>query len=449
LPRSIEPPLVELILDAVADGLFTVDETFRITRFNRAAEEITGYSQAEAVGVPCHEIFRTSLCRRRCPLKESLQTGRTVKNREIDIRTRDDEARTICVNTAALQDGEGRLVGAVETFRDLTRLHELERELADRDSFRDIVSRNPAIRSVIDRLPLIARSDATVLIEGASGTGKGLFAKAVHELSERAGGPFVHVNCAAIPEGLLEAELFGHVRGAFTDAQRDRMGRFEAGRGGTVFLDEIGDAPLTTQVKLLRVLQEREYEPVGSSETVKADVRIVAATNRDLGEAIRVAAFREDLYYRLSVFRLEIPPLSERPEDVPLLAQHFVHAFNRRTGARLRGFSNDALRLMMAWPYPGNVRELENVVEHACIVSKSARIGAEDLPDALRAGQPPPRQRRPRARVSVTRERLIELLEQVGGNVPRLAEALGVHRTTAWRMLKREGLRVGEAAQRA
>jgi sigma-54 dependent transcriptional regulator, acetoin dehydrogenase operon transcriptional activator AcoR len=442
MPRhSIDPRLLDLALDAVADGLFTVDSALRITSFNRAAEVLTGFSRHEAIGLPCHRVFRTDLCDERCPLKESMLTGRTVTNQEIRARTRSGDERMISVNTAALLDPEGRFSGAVETFRDLTRLKALEHDLAERYRHGDIVSRHPAIESICARLPIIAESDATVLIEGASGTGKGLFAKAVHELSGRSEGPFVHVNLSAIPDGLLEAELFGHVRGAFTDARRDRVGRFEAAGGGTIFLDEIGDAPASTQVKLLRVLQEREFERVGSSTPTRADARVVAATNRELAARVSAGRFREDLFYRLSVFHLTIPPLADRREDVPLLAQHFLEAYATRAGRALRGFSPEAMRCLMGWGFPGNVRELENVVEHACIVARGPRVVVDDLPEALQRPQAGAHRKGRGSRLRVEADKLREVLERNDWNVPRTAAELGVHRTTAWRMVKRFGLR--------
>jgi PAS domain S-box-containing protein len=434
--------VVERILNAVADGLFTVDEGLLITTFNRAAETITGFSRAEAIGRPCSEVFRTRLCLSRCPLKESMATGRTVTNQEIVITTASEEFRSISVNTAALTDDDGRFVGAVETFRDLSRIKALERELAMRHRFGDVVSRNPLIRRMCEQMPVIAESDATVLIEGRSGTGKGLFARSIHERSGRTTEPFVHVNCGALPEGLLEAELFGHVKGAFTDAARDRVGRFEAAGRGTIFLDEIGDASLSTQVKLLRVLQEREFERVGSSQTLTSRARVVAATNVDLREAVAKGRFREDLYYRLSVFRVRLPDLAERREDIPLLAKHFLEAQHRRSGRGPARLAPEVMRILMVHPFPGNVRELENIVEHACIVASGDEITSRDLPELIVPAhfQAPAHGSRPKPRLQVSKAQLRSILEANEWNVPRVADELGVHRSTAWRMLKRHDL---------
>ena len=434
-----------LILRSIADGVFAVDSRLRITYFNAAAEEITGFRAEDAIGRSCSEVFRAELCGERCPLKESLRTGRRVTNRSIEITTRTGQQRTISVTTSALTSADG-LVGAVEAFRDISRIVALERDAAlVPDRMEGIVGRSPPIQRLFELMPTIGASEATVLVEGESGTGKGLFARALHDNSPRASGPFVHVNCGALPETLLEAELFGHTAGAFTGAKGKRGGRFEAAAGGTIFLDEIGDAPLSIQVKLLRVLQERQFEPLGSSRTVDADVRVVAATNRPLLRLVRKGLFREDLYYRLGVFHLQIPALRERPEDLPALVDEFVARFNKRHEARIREVAPDAMRALLGYAYPGNVRELENIVQHMCIVARGDRVRRADLPNYVFTGEhlldrrsgplPVPR---PTGRPS--RTDLVRLLEENDGNLPRVARVLGVHRTTVWRMAKREGL---------
>ena len=445
LAPPADPALVDLVLRSIADGVFAVDSRLRITYFNAAAEEITGFRAVDAVGKRCDQVFRAELCHERCPLKESLRTGRKVSNRQIEIKTRSGESRIISVATAALSEG-GRLVGAVEAFRDVSRILALERDAAlASDRMEGIVGRSPPIQRLFELLPTIAASEATILIDGESGTGKGLFARAVHDLSPRSGGPFVHVNCGALPETLLEAELFGHTAGAFTGARGRRVGRFEAAAGGTIFLDEIGDAPASTQVKLLRVLQEREFELVGSSRSQEVDVRVVAATNRPLLGLVRDGLFREDLYYRLRVFHLQIPPLRERPQDLPALVDEFIARFNRRQDAGVREVAPDAMRALLGYSYPGNVRELENIVQHMCIVARGDRVRLDDLPDYVFTGEHvlsgPVRARPVKAgRQRPGRVELERLLQECGGSIPQVAHALGVHRTTAWRMAKREGL---------
>ena len=435
----IEPSFVDLILENVADGVFTVDEVFRITYFNKAAERITGFRASEAIGRTCSEVFRTGLCGKDCPLRESLTTGKRVVNFEIDITTKDEKPVAISVSTAPLLGKRGQFIGGVETFRDLTRVRELTRELYRKYTFQDIVSKNPQMRQIFDTLPNVAQTDATVLILGRSGTGKELFASAIHNLSPRNRGPFVVINCGALPETLLESELFGHVKGAFTDARKRRIGRFEAARGGTIFLDEIGDTPLPVQVKLLRVLEHREFEPLGSDDTVSADVRVIAATNQDLEALVAQGKFREDLFYRLNVVQIRLPDIRERMEDVPLLVEHFLEKLNHRMPKTIESLSDEAMGLLMNYEFPGNVRELENALERAFIVARSRRITPEDLPESMNG-----RRTGGRIPTDVSGERdadehtrILECLQRHHWNIPKAAQELGMHRTTLWRKVKK------------
>ena len=440
--------LMDLILGSVAEGIFTVDDRFRITYFNPAAEEITGYSRAEVMGRCCHDVFRSSLCQQDCPLRQSIRSGRTVKGIKVDIRTRHGKAQTISVSTAPLLDRDGVFQGGVEAFHDVTELHALRKEVSGRHRFQDIISRNPAMQQIFKTLPNIAQSDATVLIRGSSGTGKELFATAIHDLSPRSAGPLITVNCGALPENLLESELFGHCEGAFTDAKKDRRGRFQAARGGTIFLDEIGDAPHAMQVKLLRVLENREVQPVGSDRSEKIDVRVVAATNQDLDQLVAAGRFRSDLYYRLNVILIRIPDLCERSEDIPLLAAHFVDRLNRRMGRKIEAVSDQALAGLTRYAFPGNVRELENVLEHAFIVSAGPQIQLGDLPPRTHVHEPaavtaelvPPATSRRCSLTDLQREELLACLRESGWSIPRAAAKLGVHRTTVWRRMKRLGI---------
>ena len=450
-----KPNIFEIILDNIADGVFTVDSQFRVTSFNRAAEEITGYSAAEAIDSPCCEVFRTAICNEDCPLKQSLRTGRTIKNFEIDILTKQGRRQAISVSTAPLMDKDGRFLGGVETFRDLSAVKELKREIAKKYTFQDIISKNPKMLQIFQTLPNISESDATVLLLGRSGTGKELFAHAIHNLSPRAAGPMITVNCGALPETLLESELFGHVKGAFTDAKNDRVGRFQAAEGGTIFLDEIGDTPMPVQVKLLRVLENREVHPLGSEETRRIDVRVVAATNRDLGALVNEGKFREDLFYRLNVILIHIPDLENRREDIPLFVEHFIEKLNQRMGRKISGITEEALAQLKGSPFPGNVRELENAVEHAFIISSGPEIRIQDLPPYLRNGgrvgradfrlggpvngrHLPALNHDPlEARFTDDRARIVEALARNFWRVPRAAEELGIHRTTLWRQMKR------------
>ena len=423
------------VLDSVADGVFTVDAELRITSFNRAAEEITGFSRDEALGQPCCEVFRTSVCFSQCPVREALETGGPVTNREVDILDRGNREVPISISASVLRDAEGRPIGGVETFRDLSQVYALRQEVAGKHAFRDLLSRNPAMRKLFDVIPEVAASGANVLLQGESGTGKELFARAIHDLSPRKKGPLVVVNCGALPETLLEVELFGAKRGAYTGAVEDRVGRLDQAKGGTLLLDEIGDLPLPLQVKLLRVLENREYQPLGAAKTRKADVRFVAATHRDLEAMVRDGLFRRDLFHRVNVVTLSIPPLRERPEDVPLLLEMALDRFSRLFAKRIRGFSPPALRQLLDHAYPGNVRELLNVVERAVILCRGGEIRPEHLPQGF-AGMGGRIARSSSAPSRPPPEGLAAVLARHGGNRTRAAAELGVNRTTLWRWLR-------------
>jgi len=352
----------------------------------------------------------------------------------------------ISVSTAVLRDHEGRVMGGVETFRDLSALEELRKKISKNYSYEDIISKNHRIQAIFDLLPDIAESNSTILVQGPSGSGKELFARAIHNLSPRKDGPYIVVNCGALPDTLLESELFGYVKGAFTDARQDKPGRFALAEGGTLFLDEVGDLSFPMQVKLLRVLQEREYEPLGATRTVKADVRILAATHFDLLDLVRRKKFREDLYYRLNVVKVVLPPLCERREDVPLLIDHFLEQFNHRMGKHITGVSEDVLHCLMEYTYPGNVRELENIIEHACVLCRGRRIEVEHLPPEMKETMERPLERTPlppspQPLLQATEIQLIrETLERVKGNRIQAARELGLHKTTLWRKMKRYGI---------
>ena len=447
IPAQDGPSWTQLILDSIADGVFTVDHEGRITSFNQAAERITGFSKEEAVGQYCHEIFRSNLCFEACALKHTAETTEPIANLEVNVLNRDNREIPISISTAVVRDESGNVVGAVETFRDLSLIKELRKEISSSYSFHDILGRSKSMLDLFQILPDIARSDATVLIEGESGTGKELFAAAIHNLSTRKERPLIKVNCAALPETLLESELFGYKKGAFTDAKRDKPGRFRQAHGGTMLLDEIGDMSKGTQVKLLRVLEQKEYEPLGSTKTERVDVRLIAATNRDLMEMMHRREFREDLFFRLNVIRLSIPPLRERREDIPLLIDHFMERINLKQSKQIKKVSPSALRILLNYDFPGNVRELENIIEHAIILTKGIEIQPRNLPSYLRS-----KQIEPPARAKISEEQDLAVLERVerdliasalernGGNTGMAAKELGIHRTTLWRKMKRYGI---------
>jgi PAS domain S-box-containing protein len=438
----LSPDEVAVILDSIADGVFTVDDQFRITSFNHAAADITGVPREEAVARPCCEVFRASICEANCALRETLDSGRPVVNRPVFIVRPDGEQVPISVSTAVLRDQQGRLLGGVETFRDLRLVEQLRAEVAAHYTFADIISKSPAMQRLFAILPAVAESDSTVLIEGESGTGKELVARALHSLSGRRTGPLVAVNCGALPDTLLESELFGYKAGAFTDARKDKPGRFALAAGGTIFLDEIGDVSPALQVRLLRVLEERTFEPLGGTESVKANVRVVAASNRRLADLVKAGSFRQDLYYRINVVTLALPPLRERRADIPLLVDHFIARFNRLKGRDVAAASPETLQILMGHDYPGNVRELENIIEHAFILCPGGVIQPAHLPPALRPAEEAPAIHSLSTLQDLEARFLYEALRRHGWNRAETARDLGMHKTTLWRKIKQYRLEI-------
>jgi PAS domain S-box-containing protein len=437
--------LFDAVLSSIADGVFTTDGEGRITFINKAAEEITGYTGKEALGHHCYDIFRSSTCLTGCALKETVKTKKPIMNLSVTILNKDGKEIPISLSTAILTNEKGQTVGGVETFRNLSPIEGLKKELSQRYTLGDIISKNHRIHEIFDSLPGIAESNSTVLIQGPSGTGKELFAKAIHNLSRRKTEPFVKVNCGALPDTLLESELFGYVKGAFTDAKRDKPGRFALANGGTILLDEVGDMSPSLQVKLLRVLQEKEYEPLGSTNPRKTDVRIIAATNKDLSRLVNGGKFREDLFYRLNVVKIELPPLFERKEDIPLLVNAFIEKFNARTGKRIVGVSHEALKLLLRYDYPGNVRELENIIERAFVVCNKDVIGVGCLPEEI-TGDPNKVQASMHLLKEITpleqaeAKIICETMKKNEGNRIKTAKELGMSRITLWRKMKKYDL---------
>jgi len=430
--------MLNQLLDYVPDGVFTVDAEWRVTFFNHAAEQITGIQRTEAVGRRCCDVFRASICENACALKQTLSTGRPVVNKVVYIIDARGQKIPISISTAALKDERGRVVGGVESFRDLRLVEELHRELQQQNSFSDIIGRSAAMRQIFDILPEIAESDSTALIEGASGTGKELFARAIHNLSRRQAKKFVAINCGALPDNLLESELFGYKAGAFTDARRDKLGRFALAEGGTVFLDEISDISPAMQARLLRVLQERIFEPLGGVDPVKADVRIIAATNKSLSKLVEQGRFREDLFYRIHVIRIELPSLYDRREDIPLFIDHFIARFNRLKGKNISGVSDEVLARLMEHNFPGNVRELENIMEHAFVLCRGEVIELKHLPPHLRGGAVGEALRLGKVMTLRSMEKLLlaDALRRNGGNRKKAAKELGINPSTLFRKLK-------------
>jgi len=450
-PQTRSPldlPQTRAVLDSISDGVFTVDLDWRVTSFNRAAEEMTGIPPEEALGRKCWEVLKASVCESDCPLRRSLETGKPVRNRTLYILNSRGERLPVSISTAVMRDAAGNVIGGVETFRDLSVVEALRTELSGRYEFCEMVSKSQRMRRVFDILPEVAASDSTVLIQGESGTGKEMVARAIHELSPRREGPMVAVNCGALPDNLLESELFGHKAGAFTDARADRQGRFAQAEGGTIFLDEVSEMSAMLQVSLLRVLEDGVYQPLGAAETVQSNVRVIAATNRDLGEMVKRGAFRRDLYYRVNVVTISLPPLRERRKDIPLLVDHFVARFRRLKGKDIEGVSPDVLMLLMNHDFPGNVRELENIIEHAFVLCSGGTIKPRHLPEDLVSRRPAGQPEGSLSLEALERAHIQQTLARHGGSRQDAAHELGVHRTTLYRKMKKLGL-VGSEGGRA
>jgi len=435
----------EIVLDSINEGVFTVDLNWRITAFNRAAERITGVSREGAMGRRCCDVFHANICETNCALRQTFATGEPVVKATAHIVNNQGQRVPIRISAALLKDSRGEVVGGVETFQDLSQIEQLRKELESHYTFSDIIGRSTAMMRLFEILPQIANSTSTVLLEGASGTGKELFARAIHNLSPRRKKPFIAVNCAALPDTLLESELFGHKAGAFTDARRDKPGRFTLAEGGTIFLDEIGDISPAMQIRLLRVLQERVVEPLGSIKPVPVDVRVIAASNRDLAKLVRTGKFREDLYYRIRVVHLKLPELRQRREDVPLLVDHLVAKFNHIQGKDIAGVSGEVMARLMEHDYPGNVRELENIIEQAFVLCRGGMIELAHLPPELRPERAiGTEEARPMSLEAMERFLITETLRRCGGNRKVAAQNLGINASTLYRKIKFLGIETPE-----
>ncbi|MBW1699785.1 MAG: sigma 54-interacting transcriptional regulator [Deltaproteobacteria bacterium] len=426
------------IFDSIADGVFTVDRQWRITSFNSAAEKIIGVSSDEAIGQQCCEVFRSSICENECALKETMRTGSPIINKTIYIIDPKGTRIPISISTAILRDSDGNVIGGVETFRDLSTVEQLRKELQEKYTFQDIIGRSKLMREIFDILPQIAQSGTTALIEGASGTGKELIARAIHNLSSQREARFVAINCGALPDTLLESELFGYKAGAFTDAKRDKPGRFAMADKGTILLDEIGDISAAMQIRLLRVLEEKTFEPLGSLEPVKVDVRVIAATNKDLSKLVRKGIFRKDLFYRINVICIKLPRLQDRKEDIPLLVDHFIDKFNSLKQKDISGISEQAMSILMEHDYPGNVRELENIIEHAFALCSGGLIETRHLPSLLHEKEDTGTQKLRRGLKLKDLEaiHITDAIRRHHGNRTAAAEELGINPSTLFRKIK-------------
>ncbi|TVR45802.1 MAG: PAS domain-containing protein [Planctomycetota bacterium] len=447
--------LSQLILDSIAEGVISVDPAGRILALNRAAQDLTGMNPQQVVGQHCAAVF-APLCGGVCAIADTLASKRVVRDHPIALPS-PSGTRHLRLSTNLLRQGR-RVIGAVGVLRDVSAEATLRQELSGQWQQGDLIGRSPAMRKLFALLPAVAASPSTVLISGETGSGKELLARAIHQHSARASKPFVAVNCAALPENLLEAELFGVRKGAYTGADRDRPGRFARAEGGTILLDEVGDMPESLQLRLLRVLQEQEIEPLGSSQAETIDVRVIAASHRDLRHEVSVGRFRLDLYYRLAVVRLHLPPLRQRTGDLPVLAEHLLHRACARLGRSNPGLTTDALAALSQHSWPGNVRELEHVLEAALVLSTggplrrehlrleaspfagAADIVAENAANTLAPGTQPG-QPRPRGRRRLNAAVVDQALQAQHGDVRAAAASLGVHRATLYRHLQRRDQR--------
>lgn len=441
------------VVNAIRDGIMIVSTRGAIVSVNRAFEKMTGYHQDELLGRECG-ILECNACNRKdCsadkPWCDLFRFGE-LDTRRCTIRARDGRIIHVVQNASLLKDSAGGVIGAVGTLTDISDLIEKDiqieafrQELRSRDGFHGIIGTSPAMRQTFDMIENAAFSDAPVIVYGESGTGKELVAQAIHEIGERRNGPFVKVNCASLTDSLLESELFGHVRGAYTGAIRDRAGRFETASGGDIFLDEIGDLPLVTQIKLLRVLEEKSIERVGTNAPIPVDVRIISATNWDLPKLVEMGKFRKDFFFRINVIPIHLPSLRDRKEDIPLLAETFFQKIRLKSDKNVKGISKQAMDALMDYDWPGNVRELKSAFEYAFVTCHDALILPDHLPPAIYRGKRPAlaEPKRPSFDMrGIEKQELIEALKKTGSNQSKAADLLGVSRVTVYNRMKRHGI---------
>ncbi|MFZ5449437.1 MAG: sigma-54 interaction domain-containing protein [Thermodesulfobacteriota bacterium] len=442
------------IINTMSDGLMVVSPDGTILMVNQAFERMTGYSREELIGYSCAKLSCDT-----CAVARSEGKGRWC-----DLFEQGEATRKPCLlmrkdgaylhtlkNAAILRDEDGKVLGAVETLTDISeidkrdeKIHHLSKLMDAAGDFQGLVGKSRIMQQIFELTQKAAQSEAPVIIFGESGTGKELVAHAIHTLGRRREGPFITCNCAALNEALLESELFGHVKGAFTGAYTHRQGRFEAAHRGDIFLDEVGDIPPAIQVKLLRVLETKQFERVGDHRPITTDVRIITATHRDLEALVAAGKFREDLFFRINVIPIHLPPLRQRLEDLPLLVEHFLARLRRRSGKAISGLDRDAMGILLDHPWPGNVRELKSVLEYAFVVAESGLIAPSQLPPKLTSGPVSPKTSPEAGGAPVSDEKtaLVKALRQTGGNQSQAAVLLGVSRVTIWHRMKKYGIDV-------
>lgn len=449
------PVALEAIIDEIPTGVLILDPGRHVILMNQALEALTGFSRKDVAGIGCHHVLRSRICFKDCPFLKMDKDSESVCQQS-DIINKDRQLIPVRVTMAPVTDPAGSLAGYVETVEDMRAIRDLDAEIHEAFSYSHIIGKSPKMEKIFQMLPLIAQNDSSVLITGETGTGKDLLAEAIHESSARAKGPFIKVNCGALPETLLESELFGHRKGAFTGAVENKTGRFRLAQNGSLYLTEIGDLPLSLQVKLLTFLDDKIVYPLGSAKGVHVDVRVIAGTHRNLEEMVRAGQFREDLLFRLNVVRLHLPPVREREEDKRLLIDHFLNTFARHFGKSISGFTGKALQFLKSYDYPGNVREMRNIIEYAVNICQDKQIDTAHLPAYVverlegreapsekesRSGKPPaPAQEKtaplPASWPETEKQMILEALARAGGRRGKAAGILGWGRSTLWRKMK-------------
>jgi len=451
---SIELPS---LIDEIPLGIVVLDTQRRIVLINRAFEALSGFSIEDAGGIPCFHIMRSKLCIQKCPIKNMDSDSESISV-ESDMINKERQLIPVLINLSPIRDTDGKLAGFLETVEDLRPLKEVDSKAIHAYAFRHLIGKSPEMTKIFQTLPLLAQSDSAILITGETGTGKDVLAEAIHQASDRAKGPFVKVNCGALPETLLESELFGHQKGAFTGAVENKPGRFRLAHNGSLYLTEIGDLPLPLQVKLLTFLDDKVVYPLGSAKGFQADVRVIAATHRNLDLMVKERKFRQDLMFRLNVVRLHLPPLRERGDDIRLILDHFLNIFTKRFRKDIDGLSKKALKILLDYPFPGNVRELRNIIEYAVNICPKGQIQFTHLPaylsetkhlydrSASDTGEEKEwtasfvktnsEQGRQKTWASFERDMIIEALVKSKGRRIKAAEILGWGRSTLWRKIK-------------
>lgn len=431
---------LDAIFNSNIEGTFTIDENWFVTSFNRSAEKITGYKKEEAIGKKCWDIFNSAICRNGCHMEQTMNRGKSTIGNELEIISKNGKVVPIRVNSAILRNDKNKKSGAVETFLDISEIRSLSDQLKDKYQYINIIGKNRELEKVFTLIESVSQTDSSVLITGESGTGKELVARSIHLGSSRKSAPFIPLNCSAFVESLIESELFGHEKGAFTGAVTKKTGKFEMAQGGTLFLDEIGDISLPVQTKLLRVIETGIFERVGGNEPIELNTRIIAATNKNLPEEIKAGKFREDFFYRINVINIHLPPLRQRKDDLFMLTNHFILRFNKKFNKRIKQFSSSAFNLLMEYNWPGNIRELENVIEHSFVLCRGEIIQEKDLPGYLIHKKEDQDRKETYFTLNkfeaAEKEIILKYLEENGWSKKRTAHQLKINPSTLWRKMK-------------